>query len=111
MSDYEYKEESKAAEEKDEAEYAYKTVIEKGTKSRSWSAAALIFGIISILCCYFYTFAIIAGLAAIAFSFISRRNLGYYDNLSIAGIITAIFGVVFSIAMIIVIHVIKLQIF
>ena len=38
------------------------------------------------------------GLGAIAFSLYSKRCLGYFDGLSLAGLMIGIFGVVFSVA-------------
>jgi hypothetical protein len=38
---------------------------------------------------------------SIVFALISRKNIGYYDGLSLAGLIVGIFGIVFGVASII----------
>ena len=72
------------------------------TQSRAWSVAALVLGIFSILCCCSYLVAGICGILAIVTAIVSRKNLGYFDGLSIAGLIIAIFGLVFVVTGIIV---------
>lgn len=74
----------------------YKTVVEDKNKTRAWSVAALVLGIVSILCCCLWYFGLVAGILAILFTVISRKTLGYFDGLSIGGLITAIFGIIFS---------------
>lgn len=77
-------------------EYVYRTVVEEKKKSRAWSVAALVLGIVSILCCCIDWFGLVAGVLAVIFTVISRKNLGYFDGLSIGALITAIFGIIFS---------------
>jgi hypothetical protein len=62
--------------------------------SRAWSVAALVLGIMSIICCCSYIITAVMVVMAIVCAIISRKNLGYFDGLSIAGLITAIFGFV-----------------
>ena len=80
----------------DQPEINYKAVSMK-PKSRAWSVASLILSIISVLCCCSPIVAITAGVVALACSIVSRKTLGYFDGLSIAGLIVAIFGIVFGI--------------
>ena len=80
----------------------YRDVMELRSKSRAWSVASLVLGILSILCCCIWWFGLIAGILSIVFVIVSRKKLGYFDGLSIAGLITSIFGIVFSILIIVV---------
>ena len=79
--------------------YAYKTVMDGVPRSRGWSVASLVLGILSIVCCCVEYGGLIMGILAIVFSIISRRNLGYFDGMAIAGLITGMIGAVFGIAM------------
>lgn len=82
-------------------EYAFQSIMRNGKpKNIGFSVASLVVGIISVVCCCFgWTF--IMGILAIVFAVISRKNLGYFDGLSIAGLILGIFGVVFGVAIVI----------
>ena len=71
-------------------------------KSRLWSVLALIAAVLSILLCYFAPVpGIVLGALAIALCIVSRLRIGYFDGFSIAALICAIFGIVFSISFII----------
>ena len=71
-------------------------------KSRLWSVLALIAAALSILLCYLApVVGIVLGIVAIALCVVSRLRIGYFDGFSIAALICAIFGIVFSIAFII----------
>lgn len=80
----------------EETEYAYKNVIPDKQHRRTWSVASLVLGILSVLCSYFSWFGLILGLVSAGASLVSRKNLGYFDKLSLTALIIAIFGVVFS---------------
>ena len=80
--------------------YAYEVLMRP--KSRVWSVVAIVFGILSILCCCMNYIGIIVGALSIVFAIISRKKLGYFDTTSIVAIIVAIFGIVLSLAVIIV---------
>ena len=90
----------------DQPEINYKAVSMK-PKSRAWSVASLILSIISVLCCCSPIVAITAGVVALACSIVSRKTLGYFDGLSIAGLIVAIFGIVFGICVIVASYIIE----
>ena len=90
----------------DQPEINYKAVSMK-PKSRAWSVASLILSIISVLCCCSAIIAITAGVVALACSIVSRKTLGYFDGLSIAGLIVAIFGIVFGICGIVASYIIE----
>lgn len=92
-----------AAEEKEKNEH--KTVLDGVPRSRVWSLVSLASGIISIVIAVFCLFwqvntlsflSMGFGVAAIPFSLLSRRNLGYFDGMSVAGIITGAMGLVFG---------------
>lgn len=83
-------------------EYAYQTVMNNGRpKTMGWSLASMITGILSVVCCCFGWTGLIFGVAAIIIAIVSRKSLGYFDGMSIAGLILGIFGLVFGVAMII----------
>ena len=82
-------------------DYLFRTVTGTGRrKTYSWSLAAMICGIISVICCTGYV-GIILGILAVVFAGISRKNLGYFDGMSIAGLVLGIIGFVLSVALII----------
>lgn len=86
----------------DDAEYAYRTVMRNGRrKTMGWSMAALIAGVLAILCCCLGYTGIVFGAVAVTLSIVSRKKLGYFDGMSIAGLILGIFGFVFGVAMLV----------
>ena len=86
----------------DPQDYAFRTVMRNGKpKTMGWSVASLVLGIISVVCCCFGYASLILGVLAIVFSVLSRKALGYFDGLSIAGLILGIFGLVFGLAVVI----------
>lgn len=87
--------------ENGERDYAFQTLNKRGKpKTIGWSIAALVTGIISAVTCSFGWSSLILGIAAIVFSSVSRKTLGYFDGRSIAGLILGIFGTVFGTVMI-----------
>jgi predicted exporter len=94
-----FKEEAKISGEENggESEYVYKNVIKNKEQRRTWSVISLGLAILSIFLSYFSWVGLVLGLASIGAGIISRKNLGYFDKLSLVGLIVAIFGVVFSI--------------
>ena len=90
--------------ESTEEEYLYKSVIEGKKKSRVWSVVSLICSIISLLCCCFPVMGIVLGILAIIFAVVSRSSIGYFDGLAIAGLIVGIFGLVFSVAIFVIVN-------
>ena len=94
-----FDEQTKGATETDEenSDYAYKSVIKKDkTSRRTWSVISLIFAVLSILTLYFSWVSLVIGAVAVGCAAVSRKNLGYFDKISLAGIIIGIFGMVFS---------------
>lgn len=80
--------------------YAY-TVLMK-PKTRVWSVLSVVLAALSILCCCFDFAGIIFGVIAIVLAVVSRKVLGYFDTTAIVAIIIAIFGIVLSVALLIV---------
>ncbi len=83
-------------------DYIYKKVMLDKQHSRAWSLASLIVSIASLICCCFVSWlGIVLSSFSIVFAIISRKNIGYFDGLSLAGLIIGIFGIVFGAASII----------
>ena len=81
-----------------EEEYAYKTVIKNKQNRRTWSVVSLALAVLSVLLLYFPIVSLIFGAVSVGAGAMSRKNLGYFDKLTLAGIIIGIFGIVFSLA-------------
>ena len=79
----------------------YKTVMDGVPRSRGWSVASMVLGILSILCCCFTYVPLVLSVLAIVFSIVSRRNLGYFDGMAIAGLVMGIIGFIFSVVAIV----------
>jgi len=85
-------------------DYLFQTVTGRGRrKTYSWSLAAMICGIIAVICCTGYV-GIVLGALAIIFAIVSRKNLGYFDSMAIAGLVLGIIGFVLGLAVIITIY-------
>lgn len=80
-----------------ESGYVYKKVIKNKEQRRTWSVGALALSILSVSLSFLPWLGLVLGLASVGAGVISRKNLGYFDKLSLAALIVAIFGVVFSI--------------
>ena len=81
-------------------DYAFNVLNNKGRpKTLGWSVASMVTGILSVVCCCFGWTGMIFGIGAIILSIVSRKSLGYFDGMSIAGLVTGIFGLVFGIFM------------
>lgn len=100
----EYDEQFNPTPESDEEdkEYAYKNVIKDKQHRRTWSVVSLALSIISIILSMTFVtvcswIGLVLALGSVGCAIISRKNIGYFDKLSIAGIIVAIFGVMFAI--------------
>ena len=90
---------SQAGEGTDPSDYAFRTVMKNGRpKTMGWSVASLILGIVSVVCCCFGWASLVLGALAIVFSLVSRKSLGYFDGMCIAGLVLGIFGIVFGVA-------------
>ena len=87
-------------EEKQE-DYLFQTVTGRGRrKTYGWSLASVICGVISVICCTGYV-GVVLGILAIVFAIVSRKNLGYFDSMAIAGLVLGIIGFVLGIAVVV----------
>ena len=72
----------------DQDQFLYEKVMLNKKNSRAWSVASLAVSIVSLLCCCFVDWlGMILSAAAIVFALISRKNIGYFDGFSLAGLI------------------------
>jgi hypothetical protein len=86
----------------DGQDYAFQTLMRNGRpKTKGWSVASMVLGIISVICCCGGWCSIILGIGAIILAIVSRKSLGYFDGMSVAGIVLGIFGFVLGITLII----------
>ena len=94
-----------------------KTVLDGVPRSRVWSVIALAFGVLSMvldilylpLQIDFFPFASIGlGAFAMIFAMRSRKTLGYFDNLALSAIVTAVMGIIFGLVNYIVVSFMKL---
>lgn len=95
-----YNEEAKVnnESEKSESEYVYKSVIKNKENRRTWSVVSLVLAVLSVLSLLLPPLSLILGILSVGAGAFSKKNLGYFDKISIAGIIIGIFGCVFAVA-------------
>ena len=91
-----FNEESKV-DNQSEGEYVYKAVMGKKENRRTLSIISLAFAILSILLLFIPWLSLIFSLISIGTGAFSRKNLGYFDRLTLAGLIIGIFGLVFAV--------------
>lgn len=89
-------EEKKAAEEKKEEEY-YDLPDSPDARRRGWSVISMFSGILSVILCSVYYVALVFAVISIITALVSRRKLGYFDGLSLAGLLVGIVGCVFGV--------------
>lgn len=65
-------------------------------RNRLWSVISLAASILSVVLCPFYYVSLVFAAIAIVGAVISRRTLGYFDGLSVAGLLLGLVGVVFG---------------
>ncbi len=75
----------------------YELPLSLSARKRFWSLASLILGILSILLCLFYYVSIPLAVCAIISAFISRKNFGFFDQITLIGIILGLVGAVFGV--------------
>ena len=79
----------------EEREY-YDLPISPNKRRRVWSVISLFAGILSVLLCSVYYVGLAFALVAIVGAVISRKTLGYFDGISVGGLLVGIVGVVFG---------------
>ena len=62
------------------------------TESKGYAVASLVLGIVAIVCCCISELSLICSVLAIVFAVLSRRNAGYFDGKSTAGLVCGIVG-------------------
>ena len=90
-----------------ENEFAYKNVMGEKKNSRLYSVISVCLSALSIILEFIPWAALICGALGILFAILSRKNLGYFDNISLVGLIAGIFGTVFSVMGLILIYFLK----
>ena len=80
-------------------------------KQKPSSVAALVFGILSTLCCCFAYAGAVFGVIAVILAVSSRRESGKFDTLSTVGLILGIFGAAISILTIISLYIVPEDVF
>ncbi len=84
--------------EKEDKESLEKIIDEIATpKSEGYALLSLIFGIFSVVCCFVGWAGLTTGVIAIVLAVMSRRHLGYFDTMTVIGLILGICGAVFGI--------------
>lgn len=69
-------------------------------KTHAFSVVSLVTGIFSILCCCSAYGGLVLGVCAIVFAIVSRRHLGYFEGMALAGLVCGIMGTLFSLLII-----------
>lgn len=86
-----------SAGEKNESDYAFKSVIKKDlTNRRTISVVSLILAVLSVLFFRIPWVGLVLAILSVGGAGWSRKNIGYFDRISLAAIIVGIFGVVFA---------------
>ena len=76
----------------------YELPLSLGARKRFCSLASLILGALSILLCFLYYVSIPLAILAVIFAFVSRKNFGFFDKITLIGIIFGLVGAVFGIS-------------
>lgn len=101
MNDFEKDREFEKEESGENESYAYKTVMDGKPKTRTWSVISAFLAGLSVVLCFVWQAGLSLGAASVISAVVSRKNLGYFDKLSLGGLIGAIFGMVFSVAILV----------
>ena len=97
VSDYEDKTEEVAISSSSPDEY-YQLPEDRRSRTMIWSVLSLALSVLSVLLCAFWYVSIVFAAASIVFAVISRRRFGYFDTMTVIGLILGIVGVVFGAA-------------
>ncbi len=80
----------------------YELPTETASRNMIWSLLSLIFGIFSVATCQIYILSIILSILGVGASLYSRKRFGYFDRLSVIGLIISIFGLVFGLTVMVI---------
>ncbi len=78
--------------------FAFENVMTNKKTRRTWSVLALLFAVLSLIFFWISWLGLVFGVLAVSFALLSRRELTYFDGLTLASILIGIFGIVFAIA-------------
>ena len=92
-TDTKYEEDPRTEKEPESEDY-YELPLALKSRSMIWSVISLVAGILSILLCPFYYVGFCFAACAVGTSLLSRHNLGFFDKLSVFGLILGIMGFV-----------------
>ena len=70
-------------------------------QSKGFAIASLVLGIASIVCCCLDVVSVVCAILAIVFAVLSRRQLGEFHGMAIAGLICGIVGLALSVYLIV----------
>lgn len=81
----------------------YDSILNKDGKPKKkiMSVLSLVIGIASLVISFFTIWGVIPALISVSFALLSRRSLGYFDHISVVGIILGAFSAVFPVAIMI----------
>lgn len=92
----EYNETKQLTKNTGDSEEFYDLPLSLSSRTLLWAVISIVCGVLSILCSRFYYAGYVFAAAAVSFSVISRKTLGFFEKYSIMGIIFGIMGFVSS---------------
>ena len=93
-TDTKYEEDPRTEKEPDDEDLYYQLPTNIKSRSLKWAVISLVSGILSLLLCPFYYMGFLLVAVAGVTTAISRLNLGYFEKLSIMGLVLAMVGLV-----------------
>ena len=78
----------------DEVEY-YELPDSPAERRRGWSVISFFAGILSVLLCPIYIAGFVFAVLSVVGALVSRKKLGFFDTLALAGLLIGIVGTVF----------------
>lgn len=99
----EFQEDTQKTEGAQSNPYAFQSVMNDPSKpkTKAFSILAMVFGILSVICCCLGWVSALLGVVAIVFVVIANRHLGYFDGMAIAGLVLGIIGTLLGVLILI----------